>query len=55
MLPEKNLPWWRHDRPWGFRFSAMDMFIFAGGALVTILLWNFLGPGSISFLAAWLD
>ena len=44
MLPEKNLPWWRHDRPWGFRFSAMDVFIFAGGALVTILLWNFIGP-----------
>jgi len=41
MLPEQNLPWWRHDRPWGFRFSAMDAFIFAGGLLTTIAIWYF--------------
>lgn len=43
-LPEQNLPWWRHDRPWGFRFSAMDAFILAGGAVATITLWYFAGP-----------
>lgn len=44
MLPEQNLPWWRHDRPWGFRFSAVDAFIFAGGIVTTIVLWYFVGP-----------
>jgi hypothetical protein len=44
MLPEQNLPWWRHDRPWGFRFSSMDAFIFAGGIITTIALWYFIGP-----------
>jgi len=40
MFPEQNLPWWRHDRPWGFRFSSTDAAIFAGGAVATIALWN---------------
>ncbi len=40
MLPEQNLPWWRHDRPWGFRFSTMDAMIFTGGFLATIVLWS---------------
>jgi hypothetical protein len=48
MLPEHNLPWWRHDRPWGFRFSAMDGFIFAGGAATTIALWEFVGPFALA-------
>lgn len=44
MLPEQNLPWWRHDRPWGFRFSAMDAAIFAGGAIATAVAWQLVGP-----------
>ena len=47
MLPEHNLPWWRHDRPWGFRFSAMDASIFAGGVVATMVLWYFVGPFSL--------
>lgn len=43
-LPEKNIPWWRHDRPWGFRFSTMDMLIFSVGIFATIVLWNSWGP-----------
>lgn len=43
MLPELNLPWWRHDRPWGFRFSVMDVIIFAGGAVTTLGLWQVVG------------
>lgn len=35
MLAAVNLPWWRHDRPWGFRFSLMDAIIVVGGALLT--------------------
>ncbi len=34
--PESNHPWWRPDRPWGFRFSAFDALIVVGGAAVTI-------------------
>lgn len=44
MLPEQNLPWWRHDRPWGFRFSSMDACIFAGGLITTAALWFVIGP-----------
>lgn len=39
ILPESNLPWWRHDRPWGFRFSTLDAAIFAGGGVSTLALW----------------
>jgi len=42
-IPEHNLPWWRHDRPWGFRFSTMDAGIFISGILSTIILWYFIG------------
>ena len=44
MIPETNLPWWRHDRPWGFRFSAMDAAIFLGGVVGTFALWFAIGP-----------
>jgi len=43
MLPEQNLPWWRHDRPWGFRFSIMDLLIFTGGIVATVALWPIVG------------
>jgi len=33
--PIANLPWWRHDRPWGFRFSAFDAAVILLGAAVT--------------------
>lgn len=39
MFPESNLPWWHSDRPWGFRFSTMDVAILVGGLFATILLW----------------
>lgn len=42
MFPERNLPWWRHDRPWGFRFSTMDAVIFAGGIAASVVLWRFI-------------
>lgn len=44
MLPEQNLPWWRHDRPWGFRFSLMDGLIFVGGLITTMAIWSLIGP-----------
>lgn len=44
MLPEKNLPWWRHDRPWGFRFSAMDLAIMLTGVVATCACWTIVGP-----------
>lgn len=47
MLPEQNLPWWRHDRPWGFRFSGTDFLIFAGGVLSTLALWPFIAEFSL--------
>jgi len=47
MLPEQNLPWWRHDRPWGFRFSMMDLLIFTGGLFTTAGLWQFIGEFSL--------
>lgn len=43
MFPEQNLPWWRHDRPWGFRFSWMDGLIFLAGLAATIVLWQWIG------------
>jgi len=39
MIPEINLPWWRSDRPWGFRFSWVDGTIVAAGLVVTMLAW----------------
>lgn len=47
MLPEQNLPWWRHDRPWGFRFSPMDAAIVAGGGVLTWLAWPWYGLFSL--------
>jgi hypothetical protein len=43
MFPDRNLPWWRHDRPWGFRFSTTDGLIFLGGVMVTVGLWFAIG------------
>lgn len=43
MLPEKNLPWWKHDRPWGFRFSIQDAVIFVSGVMATALSWQQVG------------
>lgn len=47
MLPESNLPWWRHDRPWGFRFSLQDAVIFIAGAVATFVGWHMLGTFSL--------
>jgi hypothetical protein len=47
MLSESNLPWWRHDRPWGFRFSAIDAVTFATGAVATVIAWLVVGPYSL--------
>ncbi len=44
MLPEQNLPWRRHDRPWGFRFSAMDAAIQIAGGMSALASWLFVGP-----------
>ena len=44
MFPETNLPWWRHDRPWGFRFSLLDVLIVTIGVVGTIAAWQFVGP-----------
>lgn len=47
MLPETNLPWWRHDRPWGFRFSIQDGVIFLGGLIATVVAWPYAGVFSL--------
>jgi len=39
VIAEDNLPWWRHDRPWGFRFSWTDAAIFAFGIVATGIGW----------------
>lgn len=44
MLPEQNLPWWRADRPWGFRFSLLDGVSLGIGLTATIGVWQFAGP-----------
>lgn len=47
MLAAENLPWWRHNRPWGFRFSLMDAIIVVGGALLTFAAWPIFGVFSL--------
>jgi hypothetical protein len=34
---ENNLPWWRADRPWGFRFSIFDAVVTAVGVAGTVI------------------
>jgi hypothetical protein len=39
-----DLPWWRHDRPWGFRFSPFDAVVLAAGAVVTVAGFVYFSP-----------
>lgn len=43
MLPEANLPWWRSDRPWGFRFSWIDALAFVVAGALTYAGWEYVG------------
>src|SRR5262245_28648085 len=36
-MTQSNFPWWRPDRPWGFRFSVFDAFVVVTGAVVTVV------------------
>ena len=35
-----NPPWWRHDRPWGFRFSAFDGGVMLAGVTVIAMSYR---------------
>lgn len=49
--PEINLPWWRHDRPWGFRFSLLDGVVMAAGvALIASVRVAFPDVGIVTAL-----
>jgi hypothetical protein len=43
MQVQDNLPWWRHDQPWGFRFSAFDACVILAGILAGAFAWRYFG------------
>jgi hypothetical protein len=37
LMTENHIPWWRADRPWGFRFTVFDALVLVAGLITTLI------------------